>query len=161
MGARLTAGICIRRSPALAARSSQAGRAAARPRGLRAGARVAPHMRLNCTLLSADAVARGICHGASWGSLDVDFHKVIYALDGRPRLQEMIDGLLRRVDRYWLIRGLMLRHRATFDREHRMLLAAVRERDAARAGWVLETHLAGAASLLAEAVENGGAATGR
>lgn len=99
--------------------------------------------------------------GASWGAHDVEFHQLIYDLDQRPHLRELIDGLLRRVDRYWLIRGLMLRHRATFDREHRMLLAALRERDAARAGRVLEAHLAGAASLLADAVENGGASTGR
>ncbi len=86
--------------------------------------------------------------GADWGSLDVDFHQVIYALDGRPRLREMIDGLLRRVDRYWLSHGLMLQHRAAFDREHRALLATIERRDADAAAALLEQHLAGAAALL-------------
>ena len=86
--------------------------------------------------------------GASWGSLDVDFHQTIYALDGRPRLREMIDGLLRRVDRYWLSHGLMLQHRAAFDREHRALLATIERRDADAAAALLEQHLAGAAALL-------------
>ena len=86
--------------------------------------------------------------GAIWGSLDVDFHQVICALDGRPRLQEMIDGLLRRVDRYWLSHGLMLQHRAAFEREHRSLLATIERRNADAAAALLEQHLTGAAALL-------------
>ncbi len=91
--------------------------------------------------------------GAAWGSHDVEFHQLIYDLDQRPHMRELIDGLLRRVDRYWLIQGLMLRHRATFDREHRALLAAIRQQDGPRAAAILEAHLAGAATLLATAVE--------
>ena len=92
--------------------------------------------------------AEAATDGASWGSLDVAFHQIIYALDGRPRLQEMIDGLLRRVDRYWLSHGLMLQHRAEFEREHRALLATIERRDADAAAALLEQHLAGAAALL-------------
>lgn len=99
--------------------------------------------------------------GAAWGSHDVDFHQLIYDLDQRPQMRDLIEGLLRRVDRYWLIQGLMLRHRATFEREHRALLAALRERDADRAAQVLEAHLAGAAALLASAVERSGEPTPR
>ncbi len=95
--------------------------------------------------------------GATWGSHDVEFHQLIYDLDARPRLRELIDGLLRRVDRYWLIHGLMLRHRERFEREHRAILAALRERDAERAGAVLDRHLAGAAELLVNAVEGAAA----
>ena len=97
--------------------------------------------------------------GAAWGSHDVEFHQLVYDLDHRPHMRELIDGLLRRVDRYWLIQGLMLRHRATFDREHRALLAALRAQDGARAAVILEAHLAGAAALLATAVEQSEAAT--
>jgi len=85
---------------------------------------------------------------AVWGSHDVDFHRLVYGLEGRPRLREMIDGLLRRVDRYWLTHGLMLRHRRTFEREHRALLEALRSRDADLAARLLGEHLAGAAELL-------------
>ncbi|HWA15903.1 MAG TPA: FCD domain-containing protein, partial [Gemmatimonadales bacterium] len=83
-----------------------------------------------------------------WGALDVDFHRLVYALDDRPRMDELITGLLRRVDRYWTLHGLMLKHRDTFDREHREILAALRRRDGDSAARVLEHHLTGAAELL-------------
>ncbi len=86
--------------------------------------------------------------GGSWGTLDVEFHQLIYFLDDRPRLGEMIAGLLRRVDRYWLSYGLMLTHRAEFEAEHRLLLAAVERRDAEGAAALLQRHLTGAAELL-------------
>jgi DNA-binding GntR family transcriptional regulator len=91
--------------------------------------------------------------GAAWGSHDVEFHGLIYGLDDRPRLRELIDGLLRRVDRYWLVHGLMLRHRRAFEADHRRLLAAMRARDGERAAKLLERHLTGAAELLAAALE--------
>jgi len=86
--------------------------------------------------------------GAAWGSLDVDFHQQIYALHDRPRMDELIAGLLRRVDRYWTLYGLMLTHRATFEREHRAILAALSQRNATAAADLLEAHLAGAAERL-------------
>jgi DNA-binding GntR family transcriptional regulator len=90
---------------------------------------------------------------ATWGALDVAFHQCIYDLDDRPRLRELIDGLLRRVDRYWLTHGLMLRDRRDFDREHRDLLEALSRRDAEQAAARLERHLAGASERLAMALE--------
>jgi DNA-binding GntR family transcriptional regulator len=83
-----------------------------------------------------------------WGALDVDFHRLVYALDDRPRLDELITGLLRRVDRYWTLHGLMLKHRDTFDREHRAILEALQHRDGEVAAHILEQHLSGAARLL-------------
>lgn len=88
-----------------------------------------------------------------WGSHDVDFHRIIYDLDGRPHLRELIDGFLRRVDRYWLQHGLMLKHRRQFEAEHRKLLEALRARDGERAAAVLERHLHGAARHLVAALE--------
>jgi DNA-binding GntR family transcriptional regulator len=90
---------------------------------------------------------------AAWGTHDVDFHRIIYDLDGRPHLKELIDGLLRRVDRYWLLHGLMLRHRREFEAEHRKLLAAMRAHDGEKAARLLQRHLAGAADLLVAALE--------
>ena len=90
---------------------------------------------------------------AAWGSHDSEFHRLIYDLDGRPRLRELIDGLLRRVDRYWLQHGLMLKHRRQFETDHRGLLAAMRARDGERAARLLERHLTGAAELLVAALE--------
>ncbi len=92
--------------------------------------------------------AEAATDGAAWGSLDVDFHQMISDLDGRPRLHELIAGLLRRVDRYWLSHGLMLKHRGRFEQEHRDLLAAIRSRDAEAAASLLERHLAGASEQL-------------
>jgi DNA-binding GntR family transcriptional regulator len=86
--------------------------------------------------------------GASWGSHDVDYHQLIYDLEGRPRLHELIAGLLRRVDRYWLTHGLMLKHRREFEQEHRALLAAISARDADRAAALLGEHLVGASEYL-------------
>lgn len=88
-----------------------------------------------------------------WGALDVDFHRLVYALDDRPRMDELITGLLRRVDRYWTLHGLMLKHRDTFDREHRGILEALLHRDGDVAAHILEQHLAGAASLLIHALQ--------
>ena len=84
----------------------------------------------------------------AWGSHDVDFHQQIYDLHDRPRMDELIAGLLRRVDRYWTLYGLMLLHRGRFDREHREILEALRHRNADLAGDRLRQHLAGAADLL-------------
>jgi len=99
--------------------------------------------------------AEAATDGAAWGSHDVDFHQLIYDLDGRPRLHELIAGLLRRVDRYWLTHGLMLKHRRQFEVEHRKLLAAITTRDASRAVQVLTEHLEGASKhLIAELGDN-------
>ena len=112
--------------------------------------------------LTADALARarGILEraesasdDAEWGSLDVEFHQLVYDLEQRPRLQELITGLLRRVDRYWLSQGLMLKHRATFDAEHRALLAAIEAGDGDKAAVLLEAHLVGASELLVHELE--------
>jgi DNA-binding GntR family transcriptional regulator len=97
--------------------------------------------------------AERVDDGAAWGALDVEFHQLIYVLDDRPRLGEMIAGLLRRVDRYWLSHGLMLTHRAEFEREHRELLAAVSGGDAEGAAALLQRHLTGAAELLVTELE--------
>lgn len=90
---------------------------------------------------------------AGWGAHDLDFHRLIYRLDDRPHLRDLIDGLLRRVDRYWLSHGLMLKHRHEFEADHRRLLAAMRARDGERAAKLLERHLTGAAELLAATLD--------
>lgn len=92
--------------------------------------------------------AEADAEGAAWGGHDVAFHQLIYALEERPRMQELIDGLLRRVDRYWLIHGLMLRYRRLFEAEHRGILAALTAREGERAAKLLAAHLTGAAELL-------------
>lgn len=91
--------------------------------------------------------------GATWGSLDMEFHTLIYHLDDRPRLAELITELLRRVDRYWLSHNLMLKYRETFDREHRALLAALIARNADGAAELLNAHLTGACDRLIVEIE--------
>ncbi len=114
------------------------------------------------TLARAQAVldtAEQATDGGSWGSLDMEFHTLIYDLDQRPRLQELITELLHRVDRYWLSYDLMLKYRSVFDAEHRALLAALVAHDAAGAETLLTEHLAGASDRLIaeiEAVEGAG-----
>jgi DNA-binding GntR family transcriptional regulator len=86
--------------------------------------------------------------GAAWGTLDMEFHTIVYHLDDRPRLAELITELLRRVDRYWLSHHLMLKYRETFEREHRALLTALNDRNADEAVAVLNAHLTGASKHL-------------
>ncbi len=114
-------------------------------------------------LLTTDALVRArkildqaesASDDALWGSLDVEFHQLVYDLEQRPRLQELITSLLRRVDRYWLSQGLMLKHRAAFDAEHRALLLAIEMRDGERAAQLLEAHLVGASELLVNELES-------
>ena len=91
--------------------------------------------------------------GATWGNLDMEFHTLVYHLDQRPRLQELITELLRRVDRYWMSYGLMLKYRTAFETEHRELLTAISARDAARAESLLAAHLHGACDRLIAEIE--------
>jgi DNA-binding GntR family transcriptional regulator len=91
--------------------------------------------------------------GATWGNLDMEFHTLVYHLDERPRLQELITELLRRVDRYWMSYGLMLKYRHEFESEHRRLLAALSSHDAGRAETLLVTHLKGACERLIAEIE--------
>jgi DNA-binding GntR family transcriptional regulator len=98
--------------------------------------------------------------GATWGSLDVEFHQLMYDLSRRPQLGDMIAGLLRRVDRYWLAHGLMLKYRDEFEREHRALLAALERGDAEGAAELLHRHLAGASRRLVAELATGNGVTG-
>ena len=91
--------------------------------------------------------------GATWGALDMEFHTLVYHLDERPRLQELITELLRRVDRYWMSYGLMLKYRGIFDQEHRALLAVLTARDSSQAETLLEAHLQGACERLITEIE--------
>jgi DNA-binding GntR family transcriptional regulator len=90
----------------------------------------------------------------AWGALDVDFHELVYDLEDRPRLKELINGLLQRVDRYWLSYGLMLQYRAIFEREHRELLQALSLHEAGRAEEILGAHLTGACDHLVQQLGN-------
>jgi len=98
--------------------------------------------------------------GATWGALDMEFHSLVYHLDDRPRFQELITELLRRVDRYWLSYSLMLKYRDVFEREHRALLAALTARDADRAVALLDAHLVGACERLIAEIEAADLVTG-
>ncbi|MEP7327304.1 MAG: GntR family transcriptional regulator [Gemmatimonadota bacterium] len=98
--------------------------------------------------------------GATWGSLDMEFHSLVYHLDDRPRFQELITELLRRVDRYWLSYSLMLKYRDSFEREHRALLAALTARDAECAVALLDAHLVGACDRLIAEIEAAELVTG-
>lgn len=98
--------------------------------------------------------------GATWGALDMEFHSLVYHLDDRPRFQELITELLRRVDRYWLSYSLMLKYRDNFEREHRALLSALTARDADRAVALLDAHLVGACERLIAEIEAADLVTG-
>jgi DNA-binding GntR family transcriptional regulator len=81
--------------------------------------------------------------GPQDGFLDIDkqFHRVVYRAAGSPRWLETIETLWQRSRRYMLastsVRGAV----ASLHADHRAILQACREHDAARAAAVVRDHL--------------------
>lgn len=94
---------------------------------------------------------------ARWGTLNRDFHQLLYAPAQRPQLLGLIITQHRRFDRFMRIVLASMRHQAASQAEHRALLAACAQRDQATAIALLEQHIATAAALLAEQLQSGAA----
>lgn len=119
---------------------------------IRRAAPILPEESLVKAATVLDLAERSV-DGATWGNLDMEFHTLVYHLDERPRLQELITELLRRVDRYWMSYGLMLKYRHEFESEHRQLLAALSSHDAGQAETLLIAHLNRACERLIAEIE--------
>ena len=87
-----------------------------------------------------------------WGDLDLEFHATLYGLDQQPRLLGIINTLRNQVDRYFHIFGVAVKQRDAFQRDHRAILNACLERDAATAITHLEQHLERTALILLESL---------
>ncbi len=78
---------------------------------------------------------------ARWSVLNWEFHAVLYAPAGRPQLLKLIQQMHRRVDRYMRVTLAGAGHQAQSQREHRLLLQAVKRGDATTAEVILTEHI--------------------
>ncbi len=78
---------------------------------------------------------------ALWSELNLDFHLALYRPCALPRLVGMIESLIRGSDRYLRVYVSFVMGRDHPLEEHREILAACREREAARAVRLLEKHI--------------------
>lgn len=93
--------------------------------------------------------ARNEADPARWSLLNWEFHAALYAPAGRPQLLKLIQQLHRRVDRYMRVTLAGAGHQAQSQREHRLLLQAIRRGDTAAAETILAEHIqAGTARLI-------------
>jgi DNA-binding GntR family transcriptional regulator len=79
---------------------------------------------------------------AAWADLNSQFHSLLERAAGSPRLESIVKSL-QDASAIYVAHSLKLdrRRMAAGNREHRSLLAALRKRDADRAGQVLIAHL--------------------
>jgi DNA-binding GntR family transcriptional regulator len=81
--------------------------------------------------------------GSQDGFLDIDkqFHRVVYRAAGSQRWLETIETLWQRSRRYMLASTLVSGAVASLHADHRAILQACHERDAARAAVMIRDHL--------------------
>lgn len=79
---------------------------------------------------------------ADWIAGDREFHEALYAPAQRPESMAIVRRLRHLVDRFYFARMKPSTRAQGWHEEHHALLRAVRRRDAAAAGRVLQQHLA-------------------
>ncbi len=85
---------------------------------------------------------------ARWGELNWEFHAMLYAPAGLPRLMETLRTLHTNIARYLVLYLAGMDYQKRSQREHRALLKACREGDIEKAQTILEEHLRSAATQL-------------
>ena len=78
---------------------------------------------------------------ARWSALNWEFHAALYAPAGRPQLLKLIQQMHHRVDRFMRVTLAGAGHQAQSQREHRLLLQAVRRGDTTAAEMILAEHI--------------------
>jgi len=78
---------------------------------------------------------------SEWLSLNNDFHTLLYAASGRPRLCALIETLRRNVERALRVYVGTMGRAKQANREHRQILGAVKARDRRKARAALQNHL--------------------
>lgn len=78
-----------------------------------------------------------------WARRNWTFHILLYEAADRPLTIELLTGLRARAERAMLILVSDKERRTVLNREHRAILACVRERQAAKAASMLDAHLLG------------------
>ncbi|MBW6397255.1 GntR family transcriptional regulator [Roseomonas sp. HJA6] len=86
--------------------------------------------------------------GRSFGEHNRRFHDRIHAASGRRVMGELLGVLGNRVERYIRLGGQIANSRGQVNREHRDILAALREGDGDRLGLLLRLHVHDAGARL-------------
>ncbi|WP_136161309.1 GntR family transcriptional regulator [Sphingomonas flavalba] len=79
---------------------------------------------------------------ADWAGLNVDFHRKLYEVAGKPLTLQVLDNLLIRADRYLKLQNFnSLATKNESDAEHARILDLVEKRDVKAATAALRTHI--------------------
>lgn len=76
-----------------------------------------------------------------WSELNWEFHMTLYRAANRPRISGMVRGLHLTANRYMRMALTTMHHQQTSQAEHRAILEACRERNAALACDLLTGHI--------------------
>lgn len=77
-----------------------------------------------------------------WAGLNLDFHRMLYAVADKPLAMQVLDNLLMRADRYLKMqRFLSSQTQEESDEQHQRILDLVAKGDADRAVAALEEHI--------------------
>lgn len=95
-----------------------------------------------------------------WVDTNAAFHAEVYTLAGRPRTIALVEQLRRLTDRYVHFHLDVVGEATHLQEEHRQILAAVRDQDAARAAELTRIHLASSHDVVLRYLLADEAATG-
>ena len=87
---------------------------------------------------------------ASWGEMNWQFHATLFAPADRPFTLGVAQKLHQQSDRYARMQLALTHGELRANAEHRAILAAVRKKNAARAGDLLREHILGAGRALCD-----------
>jgi DNA-binding GntR family transcriptional regulator len=87
---------------------------------------------------------------ASWGEMNWQFHSTLFAPADRPFTLGVAQKLHQQCDRYLRMQLALTHGELRANAEHRAILAAVRKKNAARAGDLLREHILGAGRALCD-----------
>ena len=87
---------------------------------------------------------------ASWGEMNWQFHSTLLAPADRPFTLGVAQRLHQQCDRYLRMQLALTHGELRANEEHRAILAAVRKKDARRAGELLREHILGAGRALGD-----------
>ena len=85
---------------------------------------------------------------ARWGELNWEFHAMLYAPAGLPRVMETLRALHTNIARYLVLYLAGMEYQKKSQREHRSLLKACRAGEIEKAQVILEEHLRSASTQL-------------
>ena len=86
--------------------------------------------------------------GNHWGELNQTFHEILYLPAGKPKLMTLIKNMHNNVERYMRLYLFKMNYQQRSQKEHRLLLAACKNRDVKEAQKILRSHMADASVMV-------------